>query len=260
MFTTALTFFVPKKGSPIGDWEDRVRVSTGDPASRRNPRFAMVDGATEAYDAKAWADCLVDSFVRPDRHQPRVDREGMVGWMGAVQNQWRTSRHRVTTLAAQRKAAEGSYATLLGGELVDLDGDRPQWHAVSVGDVVLFHVRDGMLLNHFPELRPEDFDNTPDLVHSRVEMFGVSSGGLRFSQGDLRVGDQLFVTTDALAEWLVRHCERQTWSTLDEVDHPATFHHLISVLRQNNEIRNDDVTLLRMWMIGSEPSEVLVCL
>lgn len=259
MFTTALTFFVPKKGSPERDWEDRVRVSTGDPLHRRNPRFAMADGATEAYDAKAWAGCLVDSFMRTDG-LPRVDRAYMVGWMSAVQNQWRTRLTRFTTLAAQRKAADGSYATLLGGELVDLDRDRPQWEAASVGDVVLFQVRDGVLLRHFPELRPEDFDNTPDLVHSRAEMFGVSSGGLRTAKGDLRVGDQLFVATDAMAEWLLRHDDRRTWARMDEVDHPATFRRMISVLRRNKDIRNDDVTLLRMWLVEHEPSEVLVCL
>lgn len=263
MFTTAVTFFMPKQGNTIPQWEDRVAVSPGDPAAGCWPRFAMADGASEAYDAIGWASCLVDSFARSDR-RPRLDREGMVSWLSVLQQQWlQQAPSRFPSYAAKLKAAEGSYATLLGAELVDLDGARPLWRAVAVGDVVLFHVRDGVLIDHFPRMAPKDFNNTPDLVFSQAKMFGAFSGSLAFADGVLAVGDQLFVATDALAAWLLVQQRRRgdrTWRLMDEVDHPETFYRLISTLRHNDEIGNDDVTLLRLWVLEHEPAGVVVCL
>lgn len=260
MFTMHLGFFVSKKGGPDHDWEDAVAVAPHDPATGDAFRFAVADGATEAYDARRWANFLTHHYLWHD--PPRLDRDSMIAWLGRTQYRWQAMPPAVLSPAAERKAAEGSYATLLCGEIADWGGEPPRWIAVGVGDVVLFQVREGRLVRHFPPLRPADFDNEPNLVHSRPGSFGTITGPLHFDSGELRVGDQLYVATDALAKWMLeqdaRHGHRY-WRRLDEVDHPETFRHWIAVSRHNAEIVNDDVSLLRMWLVEHEPSEVVLC-
>jgi len=171
---------------------------------------------------------------------------------------------RVPSIFEERKFAEGSFATLLGCELEDLGGPTPSWRAVALGDVVLFHVRRRRLLVEFPPLGVGDFGLDPDGVHTGPAALPLMMRRISFAQHDLRAGDQLFLATDALAEWIVRAREDQgddrVWRFLSRIGHPDAFARFVADSRAARVMRNDDVTLMRVLVSGSAPDRVVVCL
>jgi hypothetical protein len=82
------------------------------------------------------------------------------------------------------------------------------------------------------------------------------------ADGRLAVGDHLFLATDAVAEWMVRthhsHPGR-LWPTLGRLQHPAVFRQLVAGRRRAGELKNDDVTLMRVDVTGSDPDLLVVC-
>jgi hypothetical protein len=170
---------------------------------------------------------------------------------------------RFATLVAQRSFQAGTAATLLGCELAGMAGGSPRWRAVSVGDTVLFHVRNHRLLRHFPPLRPDDFGVRPPTVHTKADHLDQMLAHVAFGEGELRAGDRLYVATDALAHWMLRGNERDgpaIWRLLARLDHHRTFDRLVANLWRRAELGNDDVTLLVVNVLDRPATEVVVCL
>jgi hypothetical protein len=72
--------------------------------------------------------------------------------------------------------------------------------------------------------------------------------------GRWEVGDHFFLMSDALACWFTRKCEQgaRPWATLINLDTSeagGTFEKLVSGWRENEGLRNDDVTLIRIDVI-----------
>jgi hypothetical protein len=87
--------------------------------------------------------------------------------------------------------------------------------------------------------------------------------GVTFASGDLRVGDVLFLATDALAHWMVQRDEQdphRLWTALSVLDHDYLFAQLVSQARAAQEMKNDDVTLLRVQVIAAPAEFLVVCL
>jgi len=79
----------------------------------------------------------------------------------------------------------------------------------------------------------------------------------------LSEGDRLYLATDAFAQWMVatdRQDPEMLWAALAELDHPATFRALVADRRAAGEMADDDVTLMRVHLVGARPSHVVVCL
>lgn len=248
-----------KAGNSIEEWEDRAAGSVGDPGAGHQPRFVVVDGATEAYDAVRWADLLASSFVHAG--PARLHPSPMQDWFATAQDAWVAGAPATfASIFEERKFAEGSFATLLGCELSGLDGTGPTWEAVALGDSVLFHVRGERLLAQFPPLTLEDFGLNPHGVHTRPEATTRMVRHLDFGHGELAVGDRLYLTTDAVAHWIIRSSGPALWDTLAALDHPALFARLVADQRAAGAMKNDDVTLMRIDLRAEDPDYLVVCL
>jgi hypothetical protein len=231
----------------------------------------VADGATEAYDSVRWVDQLVTSFTaRADpAAAPRLEPAAMRAWFARMQHRWELDSPGVfEDIIEERKYAEvGSFATLLGCELTGLDGMQPRWHAVALGDTVMFHVRQDRLIAAFPPLGPDDFGSRPDGVHTLRSELDRMSGRLLFSHGALAPDDLLFAATDAMAHWIIRAAardEKKLWVVLTALAHPANFAHLVHDQRRASNkaerMKNDDVTLLRLRLLTDQPAFLLTCL
>lgn len=256
-------FTLEKQGSTAREWEDAAAWFDGDLATGRRPRFIVVDGATEAYDALRWVQHLVATFT--DAAGPAVTRDALHAWFERVQRMWvNEAPTRFANVIEELTFREqGSFATFLGCELVGLEDTAARWEAAALGDTVLFHVRDGRLLAHFPPISVDEFGLSPEGVSTRPAALPQMLDGLVFARGELAPGDLLFLATDALAHWMLGELDRDhaaLWALLGDLDHDATFTTLVRDQRARGRLRNDDVTLLRVQLATAEPRALVVCL
>lgn len=260
-----VVFHRPKAGSTALEWEDGAGFDPGDARCGRNPRFIVVDGATEAYDSIRWVGQLVESFLGLEPEgRPDLDGPGMDAWFGHLQQQWLDlAPATFISIFEERKFQEqGSFATLLGCELGGLDTDHPRWWAVALGDAVFFHVREGRLVEEFPPMAQGDFGIDPDGVFTQPSQRARMRAGLRFATGQLAGGDRLLLCTDALAAWAVQAATGpgpDPWTTLSAIDHPRAFRALVDEQLGAQRLKNDDVTLLRVSVSESPANLLLVC-
>ncbi|GAA4445338.1 hypothetical protein GCM10023148_52180 [Actinokineospora soli] len=257
MHAHPVCFRLPKTGHAPHEWEDAAGCGEGAAA-----RFVVVDGATEAFDALRWVAQLVTSFLDAG---PEITAADLAGWFESMQRRWTTDApDRFGSVIEEYKfRTEGSFATFVGGEVVGLDGPRPRWAAAALGDAVLFHVRAGRLLTHFPALSVDDFGLVPDGVDTRPAALPGMLRGLAFGGGELAAGDELFVATDAMAHWLLRRAatdQTALWTVLSGLHHHAAFAELVVDQRAAGAMRDDDVTLLRIRIAAAPPTRLVVCL
>src|SRR5262249_39384831 len=140
-------------------------------------------------------------------------------------------------------------ATFLGFRLDPPPGDEDSglgpepratgWTAWAVGDVCLFHVRDGEMLASFPVAKSSDFGYTPLLYQSKplrpTPMAVVA-------RGELLPGDLLVFATDALAQSLLASVEAgepPEWERFWDIGQEA-WRQEIEDIRDRGAIVNDD--------------------
>lgn len=256
MHARAVVFWLPKLGNAEHEWEDGCAV--------RLPRIAVADGATLGVGSSRWAEDLVTGFVGSDpvgdAAPPDLGR--LDDWLGPVRDRWlaRITARATTEVARIKLDQGGAFATFLGLEVGGLDGRRrPGWRAVAIGDTVLFHVRDRAVRSRFPDFAR--FGSNPDGLSTAAGSARGIGARLARAEGDLRPGDQLYVATDALAEWIVGQDERHSdllWRTLARLDHPDTFAQLVADQRRVGALKNDDVTLVRVQLAAAQPEFMVV--
>ncbi len=265
LHTRAVVFAVEKAGSTAEEWEDGAAAEPGDLDRGRNPRFALADGAAEAYDAIRWVDQLLESFMgSPNEAGPALDEESLRHWLAAAQFKWTSAPPRFANIFEERKFAEGSFATFLGCEIRRVAPDRLVWNAVALGDTVLFHVRNRILVEQFPVMDADEFGLNPAGVHTAAAALPAMMTHLQI-RTDVRLdpGDQLFFATDALAAWIIRALRRdgeeKVWRFLAGLAHPVAFTRFVDDRRAERSLKNDDVTLMRVDVADKDPSHVLMC-
>jgi len=275
MHIQMVVFSESKAGNAPSEWEDGacggVMGDSGRDQVPSRARFVVADGATEAYDSVRWVDQLVTSFTARDDPgaAPRLEPTAMRTWFARMQDRWERESPRVfESIIEERAFTEvGSFATLLGCELTGLDGEEPSWHAVALGDTVMFHVRRNRLLTAFPPLGPDEFGSRPDGAYTLRSKLDRMSRSLLSGHGTLAPDDLLFAATDAMAHWIIRAAardEKKVWVVLSAIAHPDDFARLVHDQRRASQkaerMKNDDVTLLRLRLLPDRPSFVLTCL
>lgn len=265
-----VVFYAPKQGNDEREWEDGAAGCCGDPRTGRNPRFAVADGATHGFGSARWAERLAAGFIGSDQgdggaEPPALRPDVLHRWLARMQSRWQQDPRLAgaTDLERLKFARVGSFATLLGCELSGLDGPQPRWDAVALGDTVLFHVRNLREVQQFPQIGAEEFGVNPDGVPTKPEALAGMVERLVSCRGDLTVGDRLYLATDALAQWMVAvdaRDRRSLWTMLAALDHPAMFRKLVADRRRAGEMKNDDVTLMRVHLVATAPAYLVVCL
>lgn len=265
-----VVYSTQKEGYEPTEWEDGAAacpVATSRGAGLSQVRFAVADGATETYESRVWVCQLIGSFMSPDQaggaSWPELDRASMSAWFKSMQEQWPRVAPPPRDTIEETKLDRGTLATFVGGELAGLDSPRPLWRAVALGDAVLFHVRDGQLVEHFPPLRSADFDSAPNGIGTLPKWLGQMSSQLLLRQGQLAPGDMIFVASDAFAKWMitcVETGEATLWPMLGELVHPSGFIQLVAAQRRAMAMKDDDVTLMRIRLLPRPADTVVVCL
>jgi hypothetical protein len=270
MYAQIVVFQAPKEGYSQGEWEDGAVGGSFEGARGGDPpvaRFAVADGATETYEAKVWVRHLLGSFMAADRagavSGPALERGSMSTWFKSMQEHWPAIAPAPSDYIEERKMAQGTLATFVGGQIMGLDTAAPTWLAVALGDSVLFHVRGGRLVEHFPPYRSKDFDSAPDGIGTLPGWLARMSEQMMFRQGRLALGDTIFAATDAFAKWMITCLEKgdkSLWPVLGELAHPVVFSQLVAAHRRTGAMKDDDVTLMRIRLLREPANTVVVCL
>ena len=228
---------LPKSGFDASECEDVIGIDV------QNCRFAVADGATEAFDARNWAQRLAESWVRndsaltPETFHEWVAREGL-----ALHSSW---SQLTLPWYAEEKARKGSFAAFIGVEL-DLISDMPSWTAIALGDACLLHCRDGALLKSLPLSQSASFNSAPLLVASDPVFYKSSADSLVIESGSCQNNDILFLLSDAAAAWCLERFEQNDFSDILRDDSEPDAAKFFENERHAGRIRNDDIAVIRL--------------
>jgi hypothetical protein len=81
---------------------------------------------------------------------------------------------------------------------------------------------------------------------------GLAAAGAQAAVGGCGRGTAFYLMTDALSCWFLRECEwgREPWRILNDLGTHEGFAKLVGDLRAAGDMKNDDVTLLRIDILG----------
>ena len=230
---------LPKLGHEPSECEDAIAVDT------ENCRFAVADGATEAFDARNWAQRLAQSWIQNRSvSTPEEFRE----WVAAEGRELRDSWNGLSlSWYSEEKARTGSFAALVGVEL-DLKTDAPSWKAIALGDSCLLHCRQGTLLKSLPLCRSESFNSAPVLVASDLSMHEACMKSVVIDSGSCESGDVLWLLSDGVASWYLERFEKdeQVPAEFFETKDDDELKRFFDDERLAGRMRNDDVAVVRI--------------
>ena len=230
---------LPKLGHEPSECEDAIAVDT------QNCRFAVADGATEAFDARNWAQRLAQHWVQ---NQCASTRETFQEWVAAEGRELRDSWNGLSlSWYSEEKARTGSFAALVGVEL-DLQTDEPSWKAIALGDTCLLHCRQGTLLKSLPLSSSDSFNTAPVLVASDSSMHEASMKSVVIDSGSCESGDVLWLLSDGVASWYLERFEKDDFRPSDffETKTDDELQRFFDDERLAGRMRNDDVAVLRI--------------
>lgn len=232
-------YLLPKLGHEEAECEDVIAVDT------ETARFAVADGATEAFDARNWAERLAQRWVQTGS---TLTAEEFRKWVEAQGRELRDSWEGLNlSWYSEEKARNGSFAAFVGLE-IDIRSKSPSWKAIALGDACLVHCRSGVLLKSFPLSRSESFNAAPVLVASDSSLHESAMQSLVVESGSCECGDVLLLLSDAIASWYLQRLE------LNDLD-PDTFlrtteneelNRFFDDQRSTGKMRNDDLAVVRI--------------
>ena len=236
-------FVLPKEGSGAEECEDAVAFDAG------ALRFAVADGATEAFDARRWAARLAKEWVGAVRAPltaaefgPWLKEQG--GWLHAS---W---EGRKLSWYAEEKRRAGSYAAFVGLRL-EASGKRMSWRAVALGDSCLVQRRGAEVVSAFPLDTHEAFTSTPPLVPSSGSLREAALARLVEREGRAEPGDTFLLMTDALSAWYFETSARRDpaaveFDSLLAASENVSLSELVRRERAAARMKDDDVAVLRI--------------
>ena len=226
---------LPKSGLEPFECEDFIGID------EQNCRFAVADGATEAFDARNWAQRLAENWVRTDS---ALTPETFHDWVANEGTALHATWNQLTLpWYAEEKARKGSFAAFVGVEL-DLGSEAPSWKAIALGDACLLHCRDGALIKSLPVSESASFNSAPLLVASDPSLYKNSAGSVVIDSGRCQNNDVLFLLSDAAAAWYLERFEQNNFTDVLR-DNPEAANFFENE-RLAGRIRNDDIAVIRL--------------
>jgi len=244
-----VAFSVPKRGNREQENEDAfwpppclLRTYT-----ESGFRCAVADGATTAAFSGEWAQQLVRAFG--EGKLGNVSDEHLTG----LRAEWNGRFRNVANLPwyLEEKIFQGGFAALLGLDIRPPLGKTRlgRWRAVAVGDCCLFSVRRDAIRVRFPYTASSQFSDHPYLITTNASP-DTPLDHQRQTWSDIwREHDTFFLMSDALAAWFMQGIRQgqKPWRRLNPaLEEPAAFERLVATLRKENEMKNDDVTVVRV--------------
>ena len=242
-------FVLPKEGSTLEECEDAVGVD------EEGLRFAVADGATEAFDARRWAVRLAEAWVGAKSAPLAV--EGFRTWL-AAQGEWlhATWEGRAMPWYAEEKARAGSYAAFVGLQLRPCERGL-SWDAVALGDACLVQRRGEETCAAVPVKGRGDFNSCPPLVPSHESLREAALERLVKGEGSAARGDVFLLMSDALAAWYFEFAGAggdavARFDSLLAASENEALEELVREERRAKRMRDDDVAVVRVAVEGGD--------
>lgn len=226
---------VAKHTESPDDNEDAYRMAL------ESGRVVLSDGASESFDAKNWANLLVDQFLENDPSEEEI---------GACIKAYELL-HNPSTLSWSKAAAyeRGSYATLV---IAQDDPDNQAVTILSIGDSLAVWGKGDCLLETAPYSHSDQFVEKPTLIATRQELNSSMSFGEAkiWNRVVWEYGAEerlLLCITDALGAWLLRRHEQGDSSAFERLSRIKDQQELIDLVeteRAVGALRRDDTTLI----------------
>ncbi|HEY0407072.1 MAG TPA: hypothetical protein VGC89_15180 [Pyrinomonadaceae bacterium] len=235
-------FLLPKSGADASECEDAIGVNLG------ALRFAVADGATEAFDSRNWARRLAGRWVEDE--PPSLSMETFRAWVGA-QGEWLQANWQGRRLSwyAEEKARAGSFAAFVGAQFELAEG-AARWHAVALGDSCLIQLRAGAIHKALPLSDHRSFTATPVLVPSRAVMQAALARTV-VGEGSIEPDDIFLLLSDAASAWYLRLAAegdnlRERFDFLLAAAQNEELTRLFETERLARRMADDDVAILRI--------------
>ena len=229
---------LPKLDHDASECEDAIAFDV------QTARFAVTDGATEAFHAQQWARNLAEHWVQ---NEATLTLEEFRNWVATEGRELHDSWNGLTlSWYSEEKARTGSFAAFVGVEL-DLESSTPSWQAIALGDTCLLHCRGGALLKSLPLSRSESFGSNPILVASNAALHETTMPSVVIDSGVFEDSDVLFLMSDGAASWCLQRFENGDFDTdfLTGKD-DEELRRFFDGERQAGRIRNDDLAVVRI--------------
>ncbi len=228
---------LPKSGFEASECEDSIG------SDEQNCRFAVADGATEAFDARNWAQRLAGNWVRSNT---ALTPEAFHEWVASEGLELHSCWKQLTlSWYAEEKARKGSFAAFIGVEL-DLRTDAPTWTAIALGDACLLHCRNGALIKSLPLSNSASFNSAPILVASDAAIYKNNEQSLLIESGTCEDNDVLFLVSDAAAAWYLERFEQNNFADVFLNHDSQAAAEFFENERVAGRIRNDDIAVMRL--------------
>jgi hypothetical protein len=228
---------LPKLDHDASECEDAIAFDI------HTARFAVTDGATEAFHAQQWARNLAEHWVR---NEATLTLEEFRKWVAAEGRELHDSWTGLTlSWYSEEKARTGSFAAFAGIEL-DLKSGTPSWKAIALGDTCMLHCRGAALLKSLPLSRSESFNSAPVLVASNCAAHESTMQSVVVDSGSCENGDVILLASDAAAAWCLQRFENDNFDPQFLSAEDEELRRFFDAERQAGRIRNDDLAIVRI--------------
>ncbi len=241
----AQQFLLPKDGAQAAECEDAIGINL------TTARCAVADGATEAFDARNWAQLLAEGWVAAE--SPVLTRESFSAWVAeqghVLHEAW---QGRTLSWYAEEKARRGSFAAFVGVQF-EIVEDAIHWTALALGDACLIQQRNGAICHALPIADHQLFTTTPVLVPSRGQLHETAFAPTRVEQGTFEPTDVIWLLSDATAEWFLKRAREHDpildhFDNLLVADQAAEIAALFAQERRARRIKDDDIAIVRVTL------------
>jgi hypothetical protein len=256
MNVTVKIYWTPKRGNTADEYEDAYQPANEGETVDRVFYAAMEDGASEGYLSGKWADILVKEFLKSqDGNKPLINlvAETYQTWEKYLKTylEKRQAENRPIQWYEEPGLENGAFSTFVGLTLLDGPDEYDKiWLASAVGDTCLFHFRRSQLIGSFPMQAAESFNSWPCLISSNPANNKKLPENIKIKEGLWECDDTFLMMSDALSAWFLKEHEasRQPYALLQEIipEGRDAFVSWLEELRDMNEIKNDDVTLMSL--------------
>ena len=245
-----------KNGNFPKEYEDASKWRVDDIDGKLISRFAVADGATESPYARQWANILCSAYINGE-----ISNEINENILYKIRRQWSDSLPKVEVpWYIEAKIEQGAYAAFVGLQIeYDCQTHIGKASLLAIGDCCIMHVHKTKLRS-FPLKRSDKFNSRPMLIGTLNQKLDTSI--IRNKVWTCRDGDIFLLMSDALACWFLKMYEsgeKSPWKRFDEVKankySKRWFRETIQDERREGHLKNDDVTLLKVQIIGSSQQD-----
>ena len=247
------SYCIQKRGNLPEECEDSCYPQDNGICADNYYKVAIADGATESFFSSIWAKIITRNFSNKKN-------QDLNSYLTDCHNDWikwkrdyfleRKEKNIPIQWFEEYGIKKGAYSSMLG--LIISKKENLNTYTISaLGDSCFFHFRDGYLLESFPIKKSDEFSNSPHLISSENPFDVVTIKKFQKIKRKYRNGDLLILGTDAIAAWILKEIEEcnSPTSRLDLIENNEAFISFIDELRDENNIRNDDVTLTLIYVM-----------